>query len=1227
MRNIVAQLFALGPELALFILSSPIFFARTVSAVTQQQVPSPNLDLSQLGRVALAGDFDSISLYEYVGQGQDSFSTNGSQSLLTRYPNGAFQTLGTTDAYIETMCPFVQNGKLQGVVMGGNFTRLGGVEAQGIALYDPNTTSITALPGLSGRVSALYCDDTSGTVYVGGSFSAGNSTNAMAWVTGWSNLPFEGFNGPVSSIVKNAAGNIVFGGSFEGLGNATTPKDPDVQVINLSSGNITSSGTSTRNGFSDPEQIICKTGAQDGAGNTWLLQDDTQGYWQGAYSFGFNPTKIRLYNTQQDGRGTKTFYFEDMNSGGILNLDYSDADGKSRSCSARCPLAQNSTSQDFHFVPPVGMNTFRIQIVDWYGPGGGLAGIELFQDDIYSFAVNDFNEPKCDGVSSGSSSTITPANGTWTRTANNGDTSSDYLTAVINDTTTDTGASVTFSPNLAQSGNYSIMVYTPGCLQDSSCASRGRVNLTGTMTSNAPPISTVVYQTNDYDKFDQIYYGYVNTDSGSFRPSVTLTPVAGQTNVTVVAQRVRFELVKSTGGLNGLYEFNPNLATVNTDFTTSAIDVAGHSLQSNAVVNAVAMYQDRLYVAGNFSGQGISNVMSVGSNATSLPGGGLNSEVQSIYQNGSTLWMGGNFTNTEDGKVQGLNSVAAFNVDTQSWAPLGAGVNGPVFDLVPLDVNITDGTLESCITVNGAFTSVNGFGDYDTLNTSGFAVWVPSRNNWLHNLPNVTIALSGKLVTATEVPGFSPLFAGQISAQKLGLSDAVQLVGSGQPGLQTLGLKIQPATASTSTKRKRAETGTADASGVYTGLYYGESNLNITVLGGSFIAEATNGSTVSNLIFINNTASTQAITGVTGLEPESIIVAMDTVNTLLFAGGSVQGTVNNAQVNGLVVVDLVTGEYASTQPPALAGGAVLVGAIATQPQTSTVYVGGNFQTAGSLPCETLCYYDTSAKQWNTPGSGLSGTINTMTWTSATDLMIAGNLTVSGNHTTMATYNTKTQAFAQYTSDTTLPGTISSLSPADSSYTTWWAAGLSTADNTAYLARHANNAWTFVDVLGPGTFIRGLQILSTTANHGSSDLLPADRVLLLSGNINIPSFGNASAALFNGTALTPFLLTSKTSGSGGGGSIAGLFVSNPSALMSGGGSHLALGLVVLIGLGISLFLIFLLVVIGILIERRRRKREGYVPMSMDRGKGNLERVPPQELFEGLHEKEGSGMQKL
>ena len=136
MRNQISQLLALGPELAAFILTTPLLLTQPASALPYTTVPSPNLDLSQLGRVALAGDYDSISLYEYVGQNENTFNANGSQGLITRYPNGAFQTLSMTDAYIQTMCPFVKDGELQGVVVGGNFTSLGGVQAQGIALWN-----------------------------------------------------------------------------------------------------------------------------------------------------------------------------------------------------------------------------------------------------------------------------------------------------------------------------------------------------------------------------------------------------------------------------------------------------------------------------------------------------------------------------------------------------------------------------------------------------------------------------------------------------------------------------------------------------------------------------------------------------------------------------------------------------------------------------------------------------------------------------------------------------------------------------------------------------------------------------------------------------------------------------------------------------------------------------------------------------------------------------------
>jgi hypothetical protein len=124
---------------------------------------------------------------------------------------------------------------MAGVVVGGNFTSLGGIESQGAALFNQNTSAITPLTGLSGQVSALLCDESTNTVYVGGSFKGANSTNAIAWVgtAGWTDLPFSGFNGPVTSITKASNGHIVFGGSFTGLGNATGPSLPDQQIINI----------------------------------------------------------------------------------------------------------------------------------------------------------------------------------------------------------------------------------------------------------------------------------------------------------------------------------------------------------------------------------------------------------------------------------------------------------------------------------------------------------------------------------------------------------------------------------------------------------------------------------------------------------------------------------------------------------------------------------------------------------------------------------------------------------------------------------------------------------------------------------------------------------------------------------------------------------------------------------------------------------------------------------
>ncbi|KAF2482561.1 cortical protein marker for cell polarity-domain-containing protein [Neohortaea acidophila] len=1220
MRNLLSQLLAAGPELAAFILTSPVLFgAKGAYAISFTPAPSPNLDLSQLGRVAVAGDFDSISLWQYTGQSEALLTNNGSQSLLTQFPNGQFETLQTSDASIAAMCQFERNGKVQGVVVGGNFTRLGGVEAQSIALWDSSTNTVSPLTGINGVVSTLYCDNDSGTVYVGGMFSAGNSQNAMSWTTGWENLPFAGFNGPVNSIAKNPAGNIVFGGQFDGLGNTTTAVTPNGQVVNLAGGTISAEGsTSTIAGFEDPSNIICKTGG-DGPGNTWLLSDNRGGFWQGTYGFGFIPTKLRLYNTKYQGRGTKSWAFENLANGGYLEFNYTDSSGNTQLCASNCPLPEGNTdAQDFIFTQPVGVDNFRIWINDWYGDGAGFSGIEMFQDDIYSFAINAFNEPNCDGVSNAATSVVNPASGLWNRIPNNGSTNSDYLSAYLtSEAQATSGTSVVFNPNIPQSGNFSITVYTPGCISDGTCATRGSVNLVGTMHPGQPAMTATVTQTNDYDKYDEIYFGSVDLASG-FAPSVTLTPVANQAlPQTVVAQKVRFQLITTSGGLNGLYEYNPNKATVSMDFSDSAIDSAGTQLAQGAVVNSVVWDSDTGYVGGSFSGKGISNVLSITTKANSLPNGGLNANVETMYLSGSTLYLGGNFTNTADSSVTGLANVASFDTGSNTWTALGAGVDGTVQTIVPVDLNITSGNSETCISISGTFTSVNAVGGSPSFSADGLAVWVPSKNNWLNNIADAAVTVQGELSTSTMVSGLQfPLYAGQASSQALGYSGAAELVGSGQPTLQSFGLKVQD-TGSSSSKRKRASDATQDATGIYTGLFYDNNGLNITALGGHFAATGSDGTTVQNLVIVKTTGSSQTVSGVSQLDAKSTVAALAYQDTLLFAGGSISGTVDGNDLNGLVVYNMQTGKVQSPQPPALSGNNVAVNAIAPQDKTSYVYVGGDFTNAGALPCATLCYYDTTQQQWNPVGNGLSGVITAMMWSSKTTLIIAGDLTINGAATKMASYDSKKQTFTAFTNAASLPGQITALTTASSNFDSFWAAGVASNNNSAYLSLYQNGGWTAVGGLGKDTIIRGLQVMELTNSHSSTALVPSNNALVISGNINIPNYGNASAVLFNGTGFEPLLLTTKSDGTPG--SVSQLFVSNPTGLLHLGSNHLAVGFVVLIGLAIALAIIFLLVVAGILIERARRRREGYVPMTETRYRGNMSRIPPETLLGKLGEK--------
>src|SRR5690606_414821 len=150
---------------------------------------------------------------------------SGSHSIFARHPDGGFVPRVSSDASISAACTYDFGNGTTAMVVGGNFTSLGSVPARGIALFDPDSRNVPSLPGLDGEVAALLCDKD--ILYVGGEFRTGNASsnvNAMTWDfrNGWQDLPFDGFNGPVKSIVKSDNDTIVFGGSFTGVGKGNT---------------------------------------------------------------------------------------------------------------------------------------------------------------------------------------------------------------------------------------------------------------------------------------------------------------------------------------------------------------------------------------------------------------------------------------------------------------------------------------------------------------------------------------------------------------------------------------------------------------------------------------------------------------------------------------------------------------------------------------------------------------------------------------------------------------------------------------------------------------------------------------------------------------------------------------------------------------------------------------------------------------------------------------------
>lgn len=1174
----------------------------------------PPAIVNNIGKLAVVGQYDGISQYTYAGQ-QNSITSPYYDSIIAQVNNNVFINQGTSDGRVSAVCQINDT-----LFMAGNFTTIGNVSVPGgLAKLNASSGAISAVgPALNGNIFTLYCDSTNNSVYAGGDFTFDNSTGTAVYhldSSSWSAPLFGGFaTGARINSIQSFNNSLIFAGAFSGLanssftGSSTTLSNSTLlssQRISFAAASITAAGSADNN---DPRNIICPS-----ANSNWVMRDGQSGSWSSLWPYNFQPSKVRLFNLQAADAGVKMFRLRSFPSNGIMNLTYTNSSSNTPFyCDAFCPLPLSSDQQfaDFEFVNPINTRGIQIEIVDTYGTHGGLSGIQLFQSDSVTYANNSYNvQESCEVPIVGPQSAV---QGAFVEPNVPGST---YVSVQVTDSNQIPGIAVRMEPNITISGNYSILLFSPGCVQDGTCAARPGITVSVQATANGAPVTTTLYETNNYDKYDVIYTGQVDKISSSFRPSVVISPLAGEkVPFTFVADRIQVILnsFEEHISINSIFEFNPanfttSLSNGDLPVGNTTINSIGSLLSDNAEIRALYVDGSNMLVGGNFSSQTLgSNMFKVANNgAAPVAGNGLNGPVNGFQTLSSGLAIAyGLFTSPVSSPVTGTSNLALYNLNSNSWGTVGLGTDGEVTHANTFNLNGT-----AAVGFSGVFDKVFA-NTSEAIPVNGFGLWVTQDNTWFQKSTFSSLFLQARLSAAATYNKVS-FYAGYIRMFQSASSGSSFLNADFSVSKTPFTFVDSPPASNASLQARNSILQTT-GNQVNTGVF---ANSSLTILGGHFKAQA-KGQTFSNLLILNDNVVQGLPAG--SINDDATIYDLYVSNNMLFAGGDFTGNISSNQVGGLFFYDLQAHDFMTIQPPGVSGGQAVVTNIEFRPNTNDLIVAGNFEQAGGLACSSMCIYDMSAQRWQSPSPGLTGLVSSMAFIGNDVLVLAGDLSLNNTQMFLAQYDfvsTEYQSFG--VQSTSLPGPINSFVLNGNKLDSVFASGLDSSTGAAYIAHWNGQNWTRIDsVLQPGSIVAELALLELENPHTSNPVLPVDEVLLISGSLILKDFGNVSSVFFDGSAWQPAYIT--TMRSGGSGHINSFF---SQSTRSFGRifveKHMAKGLVVLIALAIALGLSFVCVGLGLLVAYTRKRRQGYVQAPSRVSEAEMaETVPPPLLFEEM-----------
>ncbi|GMM38563.1 Rax2 protein [Saccharomycopsis crataegensis] len=1095
--------------------------------------------------------------------------------------------------------------------------------------------------------------------------------------------------------------------------NSTTTEEVYIQTEQLVSFKYASfEADNTESGSVAASEIICPTDSDN-----WLVNSGQLGAWLATLPFTVSPSKIRVYNSRLDDTGVKTFRLYTSPSNSIMNLTYIDPTTNTlMQCDAWCPLFNHSdlstayanvndssltnvsfsndggvaaslqwtdSYQDFGFVNDLEVDYLNFHIIDYFGSQAGLNGIQMFSTQILTFGNDTLNEASC-GTSSNSS--YSSVNGTGWDISVTGQ----YMTNSISDVSTaaSENVGVTFYPNITYAGNYSIDYITPGCQSDNTCDTRGTVQV-NLLDSNGTSLRKFTSaQTNQFEKIENLWDGHLNiSDTG--RPSIEVTVVdsGSSTSATIVVDKVAItvlgldDLSNSTNStttrtvssnssisfnhsdykipLNGLFEYSlinftkfpSNYDSYNfssEDFTNkfvgnSSINQFGATtLPNNSIINSLEYLNDTIYVAGQFTtsndgsnllGLSVGTAADINNNLelskVNNYNDGLNGEVKMIKQINNQLFVVGDFNDTvTKASVSSLSSTA--NSDNNALTKVAVLSNND--DWFSLDSGIANSgevAFINTVTIDATEFFIFYDSNFETMN-----VWDNLNKKWFSNDDFNTTGLYLN-ITGAHQGSSAMLMSGHLAILGLMASSAVSL--DEKDAFSTLPINF------------------SGSGNVINQLLY--VNDSFTVVGGNFTAD----SNESNLLLNNNGKLTGFDDVIDWSNSSVTTLSKDGESRFLFIGLDGVATYNNDSTSNVFIYDLVYGNFSI--PGAITKSGSSVGAEINTfyyDGNYKVYVGGDFDTASALPCQSFCTFDMEAQRWENDASTSisSGVINYMNITSESDqLLIAGEFVISGSSYFFTNYDFDDQSFktldqfattsikkrdddssssssSSSGSTAAIPGEINRYILVDGAVTSGNRM-LVMGDN--FVSGYNKSNWVRLDTIGDelnsnSTFSK-FQLIDIVANKSVAQTKgyntyfdSSEQALLVVGNIVFNSYSNLSmtAAIFNGTAWIPYLYTTTSDDTLVNGSTINDFLVNNAVAVdlaeANAVKHLMdRGWIVFIGLALAVGTMMLLVLLALVILFWKRKHDGYDEQVQRIEEDDMvQTVPPDQLFSTMDE---------